>query len=114
MDAITRLYVLHGLRGKRPGGSRAARCPDRRAANPYFSEFYCTLADALAGGGEALFGIESREHTAQKDRRNGRNGGSVGVKRTAKVSPRKRKSYAPPGGGANGVPASYRAFAGRI
>jgi Lhr-like helicase len=40
---------------------------DGRAVNPYFSEFYRTLADTLASGGEALFGIEGREHTAQVD-----------------------------------------------
>jgi Lhr-like helicase len=38
---------------------------DGRAANPYFAELYGTLADTLASGGEALFGIEGREHTAQ-------------------------------------------------
>jgi Domain of unknown function (DUF1998) len=44
---------------------------DGRAANPYFTELYRTLADTLASGGEALFGIEGREHTAQvgQDRR---------------------------------------------
>jgi Lhr-like helicase len=41
--------------------------PDGRAANPYFAELYRTLADALASGGEGLFGLESREHTAQVD-----------------------------------------------
>jgi Lhr-like helicase len=40
---------------------------DGGAVNPYFAEFYRTLADALAAGGEALFGIEGREHTAQVD-----------------------------------------------
>jgi hypothetical protein len=40
---------------------------DGRAANRYFSELYRTLADTLASGGEALFGIEGREHTAQVD-----------------------------------------------
>ena len=41
------------------------------AANSYFVELYETLADALAKRGEALFGIEGREHTAQveQDRR---------------------------------------------
>jgi Lhr-like helicase len=41
--------------------------PDGRAANPYFAELYRTLADTLASGGEGLFGLESREHTAQVD-----------------------------------------------
>jgi Lhr-like helicase len=40
---------------------------DGRAANPYFTELYRTLAHTLASGGEALFGIEGREHTAQVD-----------------------------------------------
>jgi Lhr-like helicase len=40
---------------------------DGRAANPYFKELYSTLAEALANGGEGLFGFESREHTAQVD-----------------------------------------------
>ncbi len=39
----------------------------RKPANPYFVELYRTLADTLASGGEALFGIEGREHTAQVD-----------------------------------------------
>jgi Domain of unknown function (DUF1998)/Helicase conserved C-terminal domain len=40
---------------------------DGRAANPYFAELYRVLADTLASGGEGLFGLESREHTAQVD-----------------------------------------------
>jgi Lhr-like helicase len=40
---------------------------DGRSANPYFVELYRTLADTLAGGGEALFGLDGREHTAQVD-----------------------------------------------
>jgi Lhr-like helicase len=40
---------------------------DGRDANPYFAELYRTLAEALASGGNALFGIEGREHTAQVD-----------------------------------------------
>src|SRR5258708_27698712 len=40
---------------------------DGRVANPYFVELYRTLADTLATGGEALFGIDGREHTAQVD-----------------------------------------------
>jgi Lhr-like helicase len=40
---------------------------DRRPVNPYFAELYRTLADALASGGTALFGLEGREHTAQVD-----------------------------------------------
>jgi Lhr-like helicase len=45
----------------------ADRRADGRAANPYFADLYRTLADALARGGEALFGLEGREHTAQVD-----------------------------------------------
>ena len=40
---------------------------DRKRANQYFVDLYTTLADALERGGEALFGIEGREHTAQVD-----------------------------------------------
>ena len=40
---------------------------DGKSANAYFTALYRTLADALAGGGEGLFGLESREHTAQVD-----------------------------------------------
>lgn len=36
-------------------------------ANPYFLGLYNYLADALANDGEGLFGLESREHTAQVD-----------------------------------------------
>lgn len=44
---------------------------DGKAANSYFVELYTTLADVLESGGDGLFGIESREHTAQveQDRR---------------------------------------------
>lgn len=38
---------------------------DGRAPNSYFVQLYSTLADALEKGGDALFGIEGREHTAQ-------------------------------------------------
>jgi Lhr-like helicase len=41
--------------------------PDGKTVNPYFAELYRTLADALGSGGEALLGIEGREHTAQVD-----------------------------------------------
>jgi hypothetical protein len=37
------------------------------SSNRYFTELYSILADALAGDGEALFGLEGREHTAQVD-----------------------------------------------
>lgn len=37
------------------------------AGNPYFSALYVGIADALASGGGALFGLEAREHTAQVD-----------------------------------------------
>jgi Lhr-like helicase len=40
---------------------------DGRAANPYFVDLYRTLAEVLASGGEGLFGLEGREHTAQVD-----------------------------------------------
>ena len=40
---------------------------DGKSANVYFSEFYQSLADALGRGGEGLFGLEGREHTAQVD-----------------------------------------------
>ena len=40
---------------------------ERKRANQYFVDLYTTLADALDQGGEALFGIEGREHTAQVD-----------------------------------------------
>ena len=38
-----------------------------KRTNPYFATLYGNLADALARGGEGLFGLESREHTAQVD-----------------------------------------------
>lgn len=44
-----------------PSGGRS----DRKVPNAYFVGLYTTLADALQSGGEALFGIEGREHTAQ-------------------------------------------------
>jgi len=37
------------------------------ASNRYFAELYSSIADMLAHGGEALFGYEGREHTAQVD-----------------------------------------------
>lgn len=40
---------------------------DGRPANPYFVSLYRSLADALTGGGEGLFGLEGRAHTAQVD-----------------------------------------------
>jgi superfamily II DNA/RNA helicase len=40
---------------------------DGRVVNAYFVELYTSLADALANDGNALFGIEGREHTAQVD-----------------------------------------------
>ena len=40
---------------------------DGKPTNAYFAELYRYLADALAHGGEGLFGLESREHTAQVD-----------------------------------------------
>ncbi|MBM3559309.1 MAG: DUF1998 domain-containing protein, partial [Alphaproteobacteria bacterium] len=38
---------------------------DQRPPNRYFVELYKTLAAMLADGGEGLFGLEAREHTAQ-------------------------------------------------
>jgi Lhr-like helicase len=43
-------------------GASAATRP-----NAYFSALYGTLAEALLRGGEGLFGLEGREHTAQVD-----------------------------------------------
>ena len=40
---------------------------DGKRTNPYFTALYSNLADALARGGKGLFGLESREHTAQVD-----------------------------------------------
>lgn len=39
----------------------------QRRANPYFVDLYNYLANELAGSGEGIFGLESREHTAQVD-----------------------------------------------
>lgn len=38
---------------------------DGRPPNPYFVELYTTMANTLRVGGEGLFGLEGREHTAQ-------------------------------------------------
>jgi Lhr-like helicase len=38
---------------------------DSKPVNTYFVNLYETLAHSLAQGGEGLFGLESREHTAQ-------------------------------------------------
>jgi Lhr-like helicase len=38
---------------------------DGRPVNKYFANLYEALSKALAEGGEGLFGLESREHTAQ-------------------------------------------------
>ena len=38
---------------------------DTKPVNTYFVNLYETLAHSLAQGGEGLFGLESREHTAQ-------------------------------------------------
>lgn len=40
---------------------------DGREPNPYFVSLYRSLAEALAAGGDGLFGIEGRAHTAQVD-----------------------------------------------
>lgn len=39
----------------------------RGQPNPYFADLYRTLAATLDRGGEGLFGLEAREHTAQVD-----------------------------------------------
>jgi Lhr-like helicase len=39
----------------------------KRQPNVYFTGLYRALADALKAGGEGLFGLEGREHTAQVD-----------------------------------------------
>lgn len=39
----------------------------RKQPNPYFLDLYNYLAGALDGDGDGLFGLESREHTAQVD-----------------------------------------------
>ncbi|MGH7103998.1 MAG: DEAD/DEAH box helicase [Acetobacteraceae bacterium] len=41
--------------------------PKGREPNRYFVALYRTLAEILAAGGQALFGIEGRAHTAQVD-----------------------------------------------
>lgn len=40
---------------------------DGKRTNPYFTRLYSAIADTLADGGDTLFGIEGREHTAQVD-----------------------------------------------
>ena len=40
---------------------------DGKRSNPYFAELYSTIADSLEQGGDGLFGMEGREHTAQVD-----------------------------------------------
>ena len=40
---------------------------DGKAVNPFFVDLYETLSGALLAGGECLFGLEAREHTAQVD-----------------------------------------------
>ena len=37
--------------------------------NPYFHDLHSSIADELAGGDSALYGLESREHTAQVTQR---------------------------------------------
>ena len=46
--------------------ARGSEGPSERP-NAFFSELYRTVASMLLAGGEALFGFESREHTAQVD-----------------------------------------------
>ena len=41
---------------------------DGRATNSFFTELYTWMAERLQSGGEAMFGLESREHTAQVDK----------------------------------------------
>jgi hypothetical protein len=40
---------------------------DGRTANPFFVNLYRTLAETLEAGGDVLFGLDGREHTAQVD-----------------------------------------------
>jgi len=47
------------------GPSRALSEPER--ANSFFSDLYSEIARLLSGDGQALFGFEGREHTAQVD-----------------------------------------------
>lgn len=46
---------------------KGVRAEGARPANAYFVSLYRSLADALETGGEGLFGLEGREHTAQVD-----------------------------------------------
>jgi hypothetical protein len=45
----------------------AGKAQEGKKTNPYFANLYTTLAEILASGGEGLFGLEGREHTAQVD-----------------------------------------------
>src|SRR5262249_12473592 len=70
-----------------------------KPANSYFVELYTALADALASGGDSLFGIEGREHTALRWSRtdvSGANGASDGARMIAPNLSRKRKTSAGP------------------
>jgi Lhr-like helicase len=44
-----------------------SECSHSLSKNQYFVNLYQSLADTLVKGGDALFGIEGREHTAQVD-----------------------------------------------
>ena len=50
--------------------------------NPYFHDLYTRIADELSETGSSLFGMESREHTAQVTRCNGNGGNGVFVLKT--------------------------------
>ena len=61
-----------GGKGWRLNASSILFCPaegaaERRRDNPFFRSLYQEIAGLLRGGGGALFGLESREHTAQVD-----------------------------------------------
>jgi hypothetical protein len=67
---VTPIATAYDVEGWRlnPSSMRlvpAAGRPDGRPANPYFAGLYSTLAEALETGGDLLFGLEGREHTAQ-------------------------------------------------
>ena len=67
--------------------SSPRRTRRRQAANPYFAALYRKLADALARGGEGLFGSKAANTRPRSIRRDesGANGASAGAKRTAKI-----------------------------
>ena len=65
---------------------------DGKTVNPFFVQLYETLSGVLLAGGENLFGLEAREHTAQVDqeRRECANGDSAGETTTRRSLRKKR------------------------